>query len=210
MLRTSEIRWFLPGVLPSEIVSWFSAGHAPDAEPVQVHEYLLFPDCESVGVKLREQSFEIKAKSGPSRTLHLTLGINGQTDDWVKWSLSAGELQDFNRVLHQSGQWLKLRKERLLHRLCATGNDLVEVSGEARNSLDAGCNIELTRLEVESDPRSWFTFGFEAHGPSSNTAEILEEGVHRFFRAHGPAPGIRLDGENSLSYPAWLMRFSRE
>ena len=209
-MHTSEIRWFLPGNLPPEIASWFSASHVPDAEPVQVHEYLLFPDCESVGVKLREQRFEIKAKSGPSRTLRLTLGIDGRTDDWVKWSLSAEYLQDFSRVLHRSGRWLKLRKERLLHRLSVEGNYLVEVSGEARNSLDAGCNIELTRLEVESDPRSWFTFGFEAHGPSSNTAEILEQGVHRFFQAHGRAPGIRLNRENSLSYPAWLMRFSQE
>ena len=87
---------------------------------------------------------------------------------------------------------------------------LVEISGEAMNSPDGGCNIELTRLEVESDPRSWFTFGFEAHGPSSNTAEILEEGARCFFQAHGRAPAIRLNRENSLSYPAWLMKFSRE
>ena len=61
--------------MPLEILSWFSAGHVPDSEPVQVQEYLLFPDCESVGVKLREQRFEIKAKSGPSRPLHLAFGI---------------------------------------------------------------------------------------------------------------------------------------
>jgi len=210
VFHTSEIRWFLPGVLPSETVSWFSAGHVPDAEAVQIHEYLLFPDCESVGVKLRGQRFEIKAKSGSSRTLHLASSIDGQTDDWVKWSLSAGELRDFRRVLHQSGRWLKLRKERLLHRVSVEGNYLVGVSGEASNSSDAGCNIELTRLEAESDSRSWFTFGFEAHGPSSNTAEILKEGVRLFFQAHGWAPGIRLNRENSLSYPAWLMRFSQE
>jgi hypothetical protein len=208
--RTSEIRWFLPGILPPEILSWFSAGHVPDSEPVQIHEYLLFPDCESVGVKLREQRFEIKAKSGPSRPLHLALGITGRTDDWVKWSLSAEELQDFSRVLHRSGQWLKLRKERFLHRLSVEGDGLVEISGGDRNSPHGGCNIELTRLEVESGPRSWFSFGFEARGPSLNTAEILEQGAHRFFQGHGPAPGIRLNRENSLSYPAWLMKFLKE
>ena len=98
VLHTSEIRWFLRGTLPLEILSWFSAGHVPDSEPVQVQEYLLFPDCESVGVKLREQRFEIKAQSGPSRPLHLAFGINGRTEDWVKWSLSAEGLQNFSRV----------------------------------------------------------------------------------------------------------------
>lgn len=203
MLHTSEIRWFIAGILSKEALSWFSAGHRLEQATVQVHEYLLFPGCDAVGVKFREDRFEIKANLGVSQPLSLPVSIQGRSERWIKWSLPTKGLPMLGRTLHQSGPWLKVHKERNQRTFSAETGHLQEVS---RDSLPVtGCNIELTSVEVEADSQSWFTLGFEAYGPPSVTPGILEEGVGSFFKAQGQAPGMNLTQTNSFSYPAWLM-----
>ena len=207
MLPTTEIRWFIPGILSKETLSWFTAGHRLEIANVQVHEYLLFPGCDTVGVKFREDRFEIKAKLGVSRRLGLEMGIQGRREQWIKWSLPTKGLPMLGQTLHQSGPWIKVRKERNQRIFSAEAGNLQEVSAGSFPAV--GYNIELARIEVEADPPSWFTLGFEAYGPPSITAGILEEGVGFFFQAQGRAPGINLTGGNSFSYPTWLMNLGR-
>ena len=203
MFPTTEIRWFIAGTLSPETLSWFSAGHRLEVATVQVHEYLLFPGCDTVGVKFREDRFEIKAKLGVSQPLSLVLGIQGRREQWIKWSLPTKGLAMLGQTLHQSGPWLKVRKERNQRIFSAEASHLQEVPAGSFPAM--GCNIELTRIAVEADPPSWFTLGFEAYGPPSVTAGILEEGIGFFFQAQGRAPGINLTEANSFSYPTWLM-----
>jgi hypothetical protein len=203
MLHTSEIRWFIEGILSKEIVNWFGAGHRLERATVQVHEYLLFPGCDAVGVKFREDRFEIKANLGVSQPLSLPMGIQGRSERWIKWSLLTKGLPMLGQTLRQSGPWLKVRKERNQRIFSAETGHLQEVS--AGSSPVAGCNIELTSIEVEADPPSWFTLGFEAYGLHSATASILEEGVGSFFEMQGQAPGMNLIKTNSMSYPTWLL-----
>lgn len=68
---------------------------------------------------------------------------------------------------------------------------------------DAGCNVELTVLDVNGNVGAWLTFGFEAFGPPSPVMVLLGEAVKHLYVLHGPAP-VPLDGRDSLSYPAWL------
>ncbi len=207
MLHTTEIRWFSAGILSEETLSWFSAGHRLEIPAVQVHEYLLFPGCDTVGVKFREDRFEIKAKLGVPQPLSLVVGIQGRREQWIKWSLPTKGLPMLGQTLHQSGPWLKVRKERNQRTFSAEAGHLQEISAGSFPAM--GCNIELTRIAVEADPPSWLTLGFEAYGPPSVTAGILEEGVGFFFKAQGPAPGINLTRANSFSYPTWLMNLGR-
>ena len=203
MVHTSEIRWFIAGILSKEIVNWFSARHRLERATVQVHEYLLFPECDAVGVKFREDRFEIKANLGISRPLSLPMGIQGRRERWIKWSLPTKGLPMLGQTLHQSGPWLKVRKERNQRIFSAETGRLQEVSAVPLPV--TGCNIELTSIEVEADSPSWFTFGFEAYGAPSVTAGILDEGVSSFFEAQGPPPGLNLVETNSMSYPTWLL-----
>ncbi len=108
MLRSAEVRWFILGALPSEVLSWFKGAQALDSEGVQVHEYLLFPDCQSVGVKLREGRFEIKAILAASQPVSVKPGIQGRTEEWVKWSFESEGLQTIDPELLQAGYWLKV------------------------------------------------------------------------------------------------------
>ena len=203
MLHTSEIRWFIAGILSKEIVNWFVAGHPMERATVQVHEYLLLPGCDTVGVKFREDRFEIKANLGVSRPLSLPTGIQGRSERWIKWSLPTKGLPMFGQTLHQSGPWLKVRKERNQRIFSAETGRLQEVSADSLPV--TGCNIELTSIEVGADPPSWFTLGSEAYGAPSVTAGILDEGVSSFFEAQGPPPGLNLIETNSMSYPTWLL-----
>jgi hypothetical protein len=203
MLLTIEIRWFLPGILSKKTLCWFGAGHPLEPETVQVHEYLLLPGCDAVGVKLREDRFEIKAKVGVSQPVSLRMGIQGRREQWVKWSLPTKELPMFGHTLRQSGQWLKVRKERNQRIFSAEAGNLQEVSIGSLPA--AGCNIELTRIEVEADPSFWFTLGFEAYGPPSIADENLKKGLNLLFKGRKGAPGVNLSEANSYSYPSWLM-----
>jgi len=202
MFHTSEIRWLTAGILLKETLGWFTAGQRLERATVQVHEYLVFPGCDTVGVKLREDRFEIKANLGVSQPLSLPMGVQGRSERWIKWSLPTKELPMLGQALHQSGPWLRVRKERNQRTFSAETGHLREVSRDALPV--TGCNIELTSIEVEADPPCWFTFGFEAYGPPSVTAGILEEGVASFFKAQGQAPGMNLTKTNSFSYPTWL------
>jgi len=203
MLHTSEIRWFIAGISSKEIVNWFSAGRRLERTTVQVHECLLFPECDALGVKFREDRFEIKANLCVSRPLSLPMGIQGRSERWIKWSLPTKGLPMLGQTLHQSGPWLKVRKERNQRIFSAETGRLQEVSADSLPV--TGCNIELTSIEVEADPPSWFTLGFEAYGAPSVTAGILDKGVSSFFEVQGPPPGLNLIETNSMSYPTWLL-----
>ena len=209
MLHTAETRWFFAKVLPDEVLSWFKAGQALETDEVQVHEYLLFPDCDTVGVKLREGKLEIKAMVSAPRSFSRDLGVAGRWNQWVKWSFASEELKTLAPPLQQSGRWLKVRKERFLRKFSAGRDGLVEETARPRSLPATGCNAELTRITVEADPRFWFSLAFEAFGPPALAVKILEIAIHSFFQEHGRAPGIRLSRRNSLSYPAWLVKLTK-
>ena len=195
------------GVLaPRGMLRWFKAGQALDSEGVQVHEYLVFPDCQSVVVKLREGRFEIKAILAVAQPLSLDLGIKGRTDPWVKWSFASESLQTLDPALHQSGLWLKVRKERFLRKFSADTGHLVEFSAPPGSFPGSGINIELARIEGEVIPRSWFSLGFEAFGPPAVANKILLDALRLLFEDLGRVPGISLSEDNSLHYPAWLAK----
>jgi len=206
VLHTAEARWFIPEALPDAILDWFAAGRPLDSEGVQVHEYLLFPGCDSVGVKLRNGRLEVKAMRGPSQPLSLHIGIEGRTEQWVKWSFASDSLQALDKALHQSGRWLKVRKERFLRRFSAEQGTLTEVAVGQRPFATVGCHFEVTRIDVDADPRFWFSLGFEAFGPPVATARILDDALLLFFNAHGCMPGTTLSENESACYPAWLSK----
>ena len=206
MWYTAEARWFIPETLPDAVLDWFRAGQALNSGGVQVHEYLLFPDCDSVGVKLRDGRFEIKAMRGASQPLSQDLGINGRTEQWVKWSFASEGLQALDQALHQSGRWLKVRKERFLRRFSAERGRLMEVTARQGALPVVGCNIEVTRIDVDANPRFWFSLGFEAFGPATVTARILDDALLLLFNEHGCGPGTTLSESESTGYPAWLAK----
>lgn len=204
VLHSTETRWFIAHTLPDEVLDWFRAGILLDSEGVRDHEYLLFPGCDSVGVKLRDGRFEIKAICGSPQPLNSGLGIAGSKQHWVKWSLASDALQLLEAPLHRSGQWINVRKERYLRQFSFNQGALLEVTEKQGAFPAMGCNVEVTRIEVNAEPRRWFTIGLEAFGAPAVTAHILDDALRLFFGTYGPPPSGALTENNSASYPAWL------
>jgi len=64
-----------------------------------------------------------------------------------------------------------------------------------------GCNIELTRIELEQD-EVWWTFGFEAFGDFNSVERNLRAALS-LMAARSPPP---FPAGEFMSYPAWLDR----
>jgi hypothetical protein len=204
MVPSAEVRWFIPTELPEDVLGWFTNGRKIDPEISRDDEYLVLPGSDAVGVKLRQERFQIKALVSPPHTITIGHGITGRTDQWVKWSFAHESLKQMLPALHESGQWVTVTKERYLRKFSAEGT-ISEVDQGDRPG--KGCNVELTRINVKMDPGVWFSLGFESFDGQGEVTSILEEALRSFFAKHGPPPDLKLEEANSLSYPAWLSEF---
>lgn len=214
MLYSAEVRWFLltKSFDSIEGADWFLAAKSdigtPEAED-RVDRYLVLPDCDSVGVKVRGRSrFEIKAQISSPRPWRINADINGRMDQWVKWSYHGEELSKIEESLLRAGRWLTVKKKRHLRKFSVEGSLFVEVP--SAQELTIGCDVEMTSIEVEeAEPgrRYWCSFGFEAFGPSARTSQILSEASHKFFQVYEGDSGFPLFNGHSLNYPAWFATF---
>jgi hypothetical protein len=220
-LQSAEIRWFWPGHAQwDELLAWFTRQgrlplvtetgqyvSQPDAGPFvkqerpRTDDYLLLPNCQTVGVKQREGRLEVKALvDGPQPFAQGN--VSGQLDQWVKWSLqpSAEIALPLTADLQQSGRWLGVTKRRYTQKVALVGGKLTAVSPDTFPA--TGCSIELTLVDVAAHNGRWLTFGFEAFG-QTDRSRLLHQAMTHFFTLHGPPP-LALMTRNSLSYPAWL------
>jgi hypothetical protein len=204
MLASAEVRWFFPGDPPEEVTAWFRAGVAPAAQPRRVDRYLLMPGCESVGIKLREGLFEVKARCGPSEACAYPNGVRGRRDAWTKWSRTVA---DQRLLLPGAGErWVAVAKRRALRgfSLDGAGDDPREIDAPgARPS--RGCGVEITRVElIDAESSRWWTLGLEAFDEHGDARECLER-VATFLFGNTPPPfGLQI--EASAAYPEWLLR----
>lgn len=219
--HSAELRWFLPEQSPWErLLHWFTLqGRLPinvegqydpraatgpfvKLERERIDEYLLLSQCDTVGVKQRQGKLEVKALIASPRPFSLG-GVVGRVDQWVKWSFDPSEAiaTQLEIELDQSGPWRRVVKKRYTQKISLDSG--VPVSVPPDQYPEAGCNIELTMIEVKASVGTWLTIGCEAFGPSGRVMALLDKAVQHYFTVHGPAP-VRLEGRDSLSYPAWL------
>lgn len=202
MQASAEIRWFHDGAANDETMQWFSGGRKLEAE-TRTDRYLVFPGCESGGVKLRsykdKRNFEIKLLRGAAEPLRLPHGVSGRADAWVKWSYGDDAVHPLvEKLMGAKDGFVDVKKTRYLRKFSLDDGGPVEVDGDARPK--SGCGVELTLLEV-GDAR-WWSFAFEAFGDAGHVRNHLEVVARHFLDEHRPVD--RFDTANSCSYPAWL------
>jgi hypothetical protein len=161
MFDSAEIRWFLPSPSQGDIdaaLAWFKSQYTADGVGIQPEEredsYLVFPGCDSVGVKLRAgKDLEIKAIAAFPRPFRLDSGVSGRTDQWVKYSIKQLPSRKLDDLLEARlpgddlGRWIRVQKNRSLRKFSADSEDLVEVSVNQKAFPTIGCNVELTQLK---------------------------------------------------------------
>ena len=187
MDRSAELRWFLRRPPPPPVVDWFETNADPPETRSDV--YLLLPETDALGVKIRGGTtrFELKVRPRPPRTLDLPAGIAGELEEWQRWSFSRPAL---SRLLPRLGlpkaEWLDVNKERR------------QTTVPFRE--DAGCRVELTALRARG--QDWTTVGFESFGSGAELVPALEAAAHAVFASMDLPGGLGAD--LSCGYPGWL------
>jgi hypothetical protein len=225
MIPTAEVRWFFFGSLPAVAHRWFLADNDRPTSPTRTDHYLIFPGCETAGVKRRgkegeqKAKFEVKVLRGAPETVRYPSGVAGRSDCWVKWSYGEPPVEAWAQALSaESEGWIAVEKRRWLRTFSLDGGALEEVDPE--KTPVEGCNVELTTITALGQP--WWSLGLEAFDWRVNPFKdpwwsrwveglweprvrenLRRVGAH-FFSEHPPPDVFTFDTINSLAYPAWL------
>lgn len=208
MYLTAEMRWFWRSSAPPKLEAWFYSVE-PGGGGERVDVYLLDPTQSEVGIKSREAFAKENAEDGVeikclvARLHPIPSGpLAGRVELWTKCS---------SRVLRLDGlPTVSVAKTRWLRKFAvATGVvSEIELGPDEKPKIgklpDVGCNVELTRLHIATDPEEWWSFGLEAFGPFAVVESCLGEAVD--FLAT-KVPPVRSGHE--LSYPGWLASLAR-
>jgi hypothetical protein len=63
-----------------------------------------------------------------------------------------------------------------------------------------GCNVEITKVLLDGDPRQWWTLGLEAFGDLDSAPYNRQRTVEFLVSGSFPLP----TSGDFLSYPSWL------
>ena len=175
MFHSAEIRWFIKGEPAKPANRWIQQSGSGKAEPARTDTYLYLPGCETVGVKLRQGLFEVKAQTRGRESVQYESGLTGYREGWVKWSQ---KLDDLHTKGAESGDtWVSVEKRRQLRIFAVDGAEILEVP-LGRHIDGAGCQVELAELTVDypgyEGPRTWWGVCLEAFGGPDTVFDTLE------------------------------------
>lgn len=192
-----EMRWFFEGQLPEAVFEWCKGkGFKQEENPKErFHTYLLFPS-DNLGVKTRDDQFQIKYRLYSGKFHSDLCQISGKIEMWGKSSLDLKD-QSTNPFQDVKGPQTIVEKERYSRRFEVNLQTGVVTPSEKK--VDHGIMMEVTKLSVEGKP--FWTVDFDALGDRQK--ESLKIGVEEILKDY---PGPSLKEENSFSYPEWLLR----
>ena len=216
-----EIRWFFTGKVceKPEIQDWFEntefAANSRtltdqllnDKIPERTDLYLLIPNSADMGIKWRENNFQVKGLIS-SIGLQLFAGVHlGNVERWIKWSYK--KLPDAYEMLfrneNENGlETIAVGKKRQLRKfkLDTMTSELLEVPNKGKESfIDRGISLELTEVTVNG--KTYTSLGFESF-PDDTAMNAAFCGVVENMLSS--LTQLQLKEEDSLSYPDWLGR----
>jgi hypothetical protein len=209
MLYSAEARWFFRMGLTTDVRDWFVNGQALKPEPDRPDDYLWMPNCETVGVKLRDgKKFEVKSQVSAPKLFAIG-PIAGRTDEWIKWSFDAPAFEPVAGAMMLSEQWIRITKLRYLRKFSADSERLTEVPADRKPWPAAGCNVELTAIKPP-DGVEWVSLAFEAFGPPERTVTILNDTMTGSLALDRLPSKFHLSAATSFNYPAWLATFATD
>jgi hypothetical protein len=205
MLTTAELRWFNRGTLPEEISHWFEQDCIGDylAPPEEREDlYLYSVGCDYLGIKLRQGRLEIKWRGAELGVLRFGDQVEGKAEKWGKWLCEDPTVEIFQpKVVVGEKAWVgvkKVRSQRQYQVLPDKSITAVPVT----ESIDQGCTVELTQLEINGN--AWWSLAFEAFGKDDCLLDYLQAVANWVFKTYR---GSKLQLEDSYAYPSWLSLF---
>jgi hypothetical protein len=207
MLTTYELRWFYPGTIPENIQFWFEQ-HClvQSSQPQEPREdlYLYSPECEFLGIKLRQEQLEVKWRQAELGVISCGEIVEGKVEKWSKWECHDSTGESFQaQQIASNPVWVSVQKVRYAQ----TYEVLDEFSLQAvseNESINNGCHVELTHLTINEN--TWWSLAFEAFGDDACILENLQVTANRVFSSYLEQ---RLLAVDSYAYPAWLAQAIR-
>jgi hypothetical protein len=183
MLTSLELRWFSPGELPSDVASWFSSaelGGQLQAPEAREDVYLYVPECEYMGIKLRQGRLEIKWRQVDLGILRLERA-EGKLEKWSKWLCEDPTTESFQpELVLKQKSWVRIGKVR-------------------SQRLYDDFALELTQLTIENN--LWWSLALETLGADARARDRLQN----IFELVGKTyVGLALPAQNSYAYPKWI------
>lgn len=205
MQLTAEIRWFWPNNPPAGLFDWYCDsqihGLPAAAELPRTDKYLCDESQPELGIKRRggtaSETLELKGLVAVLPGAMLSEPFTGELELWAKWVLKS--------LQPSSTRVVEIRKQRWLRRFDTSVKQPVEVllttDGKPPMHLSppSGCNIELTRIQLE-DADTWWSMSFESFGTIASLEQDLRNVVAIMADRHPPT----FTHPYSASYPAWL------
>jgi hypothetical protein len=203
---TREIRWFLPGEPPDAVAGWFRRWETSGPR-ARTDRYLMIPGCDSVGVKERDDTFEIKARIGEPQRFVWGEAISGAAERWSKWARKGEGTRAFLAALDDEPEnWLPVRKSRSQWKFPGkTGRGAGPFAGIADIPSGLAGKLEFTRIDLAG--RHWWSVALEVDDPDGGGLDALHLAGEIAFA--GAPTELSLPESASLSYPAWIDREAR-
>ncbi|UNU26863.1 hypothetical protein [Microcoleus vaginatus] len=203
MRASLEMRWFYSGALPKSLNQWFgSESLGAYLSPPEEREdiYLLVPNCDYLGVKLRGKTLEVKWRQAELGTMQFANRWEGKAEKWLKW-VCADTMAPIPADIVATGKWVGVKKKRAqrLYQVSAPGSLMPVMSVPVEAPIPQGCTVELTQLNINGS--AWWTLGFEAFGSESCLTESLETVASWTSKSY---QAQKLKAEDSSAYPIWL------
>lgn len=184
MLTTIEMRWFYPGTIPTEVKGWFQQdcpGEQLGSVEAREDVYLYLPECDYLGIKLRQGKLEIKWRKAKLGILHIGEGWKGQAEKWAKWACEDPMQETFVPAdVVNKGPWVNVKKVR------------------SQRSYQS-CHVEITQLNLKGDV--WWSLGLEALTEHVTPIDNFQVVASQVLKAY---PNLQLQASDSYAYPSWL------
>lgn len=182
-ITTIELRWFYPGTIATEVERWFQEdcpGEKLESPEEREDVYLYLPECEYLGIKLRQEKLEIKWRKAELGVLRFAQGLEGKAERWAKWSCEDPTKESFLPADVVGKPWVSVQKVRSQRRY-------------------QDCNVELTHLSVRGD--AWWSLGFEAPVEPATPVDNFHLLTTQVLKTY---PNSHLQAQDSFAYPSWL------
>ena len=200
MQLTAELRWFNRGTLPEEISHWFEQDCLGEQlKPPEEREdvYLYSPECEYLGIKLRQGRLEIKWRKAELGVVRFGDGVEGKVEKWGKW-LCEDPTESFQLAdVVGKKAWVGVKKVRSQRQYQVFPGTVTAVP--INESIEQGCTVELTQLSINGN--AWWSLAFEAFGENATLMDNLQAVASWVFKTYR---GSKLQAEDSYAYPSWL------
>ncbi len=199
---TCEVRWFIPGAIPTNFKTWFNPSQQPEQ---RTDIYLYAPVNDFVGIKLREGRLEIKWRISELGAVQFTDSVTGKVEKWRKWMCNDSTKEAFLPIQVQNNPtWVNVKKSRYLQSYQIAPGAVPEKLDNNRNlyNVKNSCNVELTLLEIYN--KTWWSIALEASGEEANLIDNLCATADYLFTDF---KGIELQINDSSAYPYWINSF---